>query len=73
MQATSGISGKQPSDPKRACAAVIQVVEAENPPRHLVLGAFGVEVVRGKLGGVIDEIDVWKETSLGADFPKDES
>ena len=72
MQATSGISGKQPGDPVRACAAIIQAVEASNPPRHLVLGAFGVEAVRGKLAGVIEEIDAWRETSLGADFPESE-
>ena len=47
-------------------------MEAENPPRHLVLGAFGVDAVRGKLAGVIEEIDAWKETSLGADFPESE-
>jgi NAD(P)-dependent dehydrogenase (short-subunit alcohol dehydrogenase family) len=71
MQATSDISGKQPGDPVRACAAMIKAVEAPNPPRHLVLGAFGVEAVRGKLAGVIEEIDAWKETSLGADFPQE--
>jgi len=71
MQSTSGISGKQPGDPMRACAAIIKAVEAEDPPRHLVLGAFGVEAVRGKLAGVIEEIDAWKETSLGADFPQE--
>jgi len=71
MQATSGISGKQPGDPVRACAAIIKAVESQNPPRHLVLGAFGVEAVRSKLAGVIEEIDAWKETSLGADFPQE--
>ncbi|WP_207460464.1 oxidoreductase [Azospirillum sp. SYSU D00513] len=72
MQATSGISGKQPGDPVRACAAIIKAVESPNPPRHLVLGAFGVEAVRGKLMSVVEEIDAWKETSLGADFPENE-
>jgi NAD(P)-dependent dehydrogenase (short-subunit alcohol dehydrogenase family) len=73
MKATSGISGKQPGDPVRAAAAMIKAVEAENAPRHLVLGAFGVDAVRGKLVSVIEEIDAWKETSLGADFPPDPS
>ncbi len=54
MQATSGISGKQPGDPVRACAAIIQTVEDEIRPRHLVLGAFGVETVCGKLAGVVE-------------------
>jgi hypothetical protein len=69
MQATSGISGKQPGDPVRACAAIIKAAETQNPPRHLVPGAFGVEEVRGKIAGVIKEIDAWKETSSAADFP----
>ncbi|MGF7207369.1 NAD(P)-dependent dehydrogenase (short-subunit alcohol dehydrogenase family) [Skermanella aerolata] len=73
MKATSGISGKQPGDPVRAAAAMIKAVEAENAPRHLVLGAFGVDAVRGKLVSVIEEIDAWKETSLAADFPPDPS
>jgi NAD(P)-dependent dehydrogenase (short-subunit alcohol dehydrogenase family) len=72
MKATSGYSGKQPGDPVRACAAIIKAVEAPNTPRHLVLGAFGVETVRGKLASVIEEIDAWKETSLGADYPENE-
>jgi hypothetical protein len=27
--------------------------------------------VCGKFAGVIEEIDAWKETSLGADFPQE--
>ena len=41
---------------------IIKAAETQNPPRHLVPGAFGVEEVRGKIAGVIKEIDAWKET-----------
>jgi NAD(P)-dependent dehydrogenase (short-subunit alcohol dehydrogenase family) len=72
LRATSGYSGTQPGDPVRAAAAMIEAVQSQTPPKHLVLGAFGVQAVRGKLTEVIGEIDLWKETSLGADYPENE-
>jgi NAD(P)-dependent dehydrogenase (short-subunit alcohol dehydrogenase family) len=72
LRATSAYSGTQPGDPVRAAAAMIAAVESETPPKHLVLGAFGVSAVRGKLTEVIGEIDAWEETSLAADYPENE-
>ena len=54
----------------RAGEAIIQVTQSENPPRHLVLGAFGIDAVTGKLKRSLAEIEQWRETSLAADFPK---
>lgn len=65
----SGYSGKQPGDPVRAAEAIITAVNAENPPLRLVLGRPALEGVRGKLHSVLDEIDAWEKTTLGADFP----
>ncbi|MBP2301371.1 oxidoreductase [Azospirillum picis] len=65
----SGYSGKQPGDPVRAAEAIITAVTAPNPPLRLVLGRPALEGVRGKLRSVLDEIDAWEETTLGADFP----
>jgi NAD(P)-dependent dehydrogenase (short-subunit alcohol dehydrogenase family) len=73
MRALVKRSGTQPGDPVRAGAAIIEAVQAANPPRHLVLGAFGLEYVRKSLMGKIDELDAWKQTSLGADYPADGS
>ncbi|MCQ1800207.1 oxidoreductase, partial [Neorhizobium galegae] len=39
MGATSGYSGRQPGDPVRAGEAMIAATEADQAPRHLVLGA----------------------------------
>lgn len=69
---TQGYSGKQPGDPVRAAEAIITAVCADNPPKRLVLGKFGVDAVREKLRGVLAEMDVWEATSLGADFPEGE-
>ncbi len=62
-------SGKQPGDPARAAEAVIAAVMSPNPPRHLVLGRAGFEIVEHQLRSMLDEVAHWRGTSLGADYP----
>ena len=69
LRTLAGRSGTQPGDPVRAAAAIIEAVQAAQPPRHLVLGAMGIENVRKSLAETLEEIDTWKQTSLGADYP----
>jgi NAD(P)-dependent dehydrogenase (short-subunit alcohol dehydrogenase family) len=64
-------SGHQPGDPARAAEAILRIAEIENPPRHLVLGKFGLNAVTTKLGQRLAEIEQGRETSLNADFPPD--
>ena len=70
MQQTSEYSGKQAGDPVRAGEAMIKITQVENPPRHLVLGELGYNNVTNKLRERLAQIEEWRETSLGADFPK---
>ena len=70
MKGTAAVSGNQPGDPMRAAAAMIKLTQIDNPPRHLVLGEFGFNNVTNKLKARLAEIESWRETSLGADFPK---
>jgi NAD(P)-dependent dehydrogenase (short-subunit alcohol dehydrogenase family) len=72
LASTANISGKQPGDPIRAVEAIIKVVEADNPPKHLVLGSIAFEGIRNKLNETLAEIDAWAEVSRGADYPEDE-
>jgi NAD(P)-dependent dehydrogenase (short-subunit alcohol dehydrogenase family) len=72
LASTANISGKQPGDPVRAVEAIIKVVEADNPPKHLVLGSIALEGIRNKLNETLAEIDAWAETSRGADYPESE-
>ncbi|MBP2295493.1 oxidoreductase [Azospirillum rugosum] len=65
----SGYSGKQPGDPVRAADAIIKAVQSDNPPLRLVLGRMAFEGVTGKLRTTLEEVEAWKDTSLGADFP----
>lgn len=62
-------SGKQPGDPVRAAEAIIKVSTLETAPRHLVLGAFGVDQVTRKLRDRLDEIEQWRALGLSTDFP----
>ena len=62
-------SGTQAGDPVRAGEAMIALTEETNPPRHLVLGAWGYDHVTAKLAERLKEIEAHKAASLGADFP----
>ena len=70
LTATSQKSGTQAGDPVRAGEAMIRVTELPDPPRHLVLGAFGFEAVTARLRQRLAEIEAWRDTSLGADYPE---
>jgi NAD(P)-dependent dehydrogenase (short-subunit alcohol dehydrogenase family) len=70
MARTAEGSGTQPGDPVRAGEAMIKLTESENPPRHLVLGAFAFDAVTNMLKETLAEIDSWRATSLATDFPK---
>ena len=71
MQTTSGYSGQQPGDPARAAAAMIAVTEQADPPRHLVLGAFGIDAVMAKLRTTLAEVEAWRDVGIATDFPKE--
>jgi len=71
LKATAGGSGSQAGDPVRAAEAMIRITEAENPPRHLVLGAFGIEAVTKALRATLAEIEAWQDLGLATDFPKE--
>ena len=62
-------SGKQAGDPARAAEAVIKAIQSPAPPRHLVLGHAGFDNVESQLRSMLQEVDLWKTTSLGADYP----
>ena len=66
---TKGYSGTQPGDPARAAAAMIALAEEATPPRHMVLGKFGMDAVTGRLEERLAEIEGRRAASLATDFP----
>jgi NAD(P)-dependent dehydrogenase (short-subunit alcohol dehydrogenase family) len=67
--AIRGYSGNQPGDPVRGAAAMIEAVEAANPPLHLLLGKPAYDMVTDKLRTFSAELATWREVTLRADFP----
>jgi NAD(P)-dependent dehydrogenase (short-subunit alcohol dehydrogenase family) len=63
------LSGRQPGDPVRAASAIIQAVEAPNPPLHLLLGKEALRLGREKLDALRRDFDAWQKVTVGADFP----
>jgi NAD(P)-dependent dehydrogenase (short-subunit alcohol dehydrogenase family) len=61
--------GKQPGDPLKAVHAMMDVVESENPPLHLLLGALAYNRFKSKLEKLREEMTQYEAVSLGADFP----
>lgn len=72
MNTIRGYSGSQPGDPARAALAIIQAVNAENPPLRLVLGAAALRNGRIKLAELKQDFDNWEALTLSADFPTEE-
>ena len=62
------MDGYQPGDPDKAAEAMIQVVESDNPPLRLALGADAVGAIEEKLKSVKAELDAWKEVSINTAF-----
>ncbi|MGU3391758.1 oxidoreductase [Sphingomonas sp. M1A8_2b] len=71
LDSTREVSGTQAGDPVRAGEAMTALTEGANPPRHLVLGAWGYDAVTKKLAERLKEIEAHKVDSLGADFPEE--
>jgi NAD(P)-dependent dehydrogenase (short-subunit alcohol dehydrogenase family) len=62
-------AGKQAGDPQKAVEAIVAAVAAPQPPRHLLLGKLALDRYQAKVESFQKDIDTWKETTLGADFP----
>jgi NAD(P)-dependent dehydrogenase (short-subunit alcohol dehydrogenase family) len=60
-------SGKQLGDPRKAARAMLDVIAAEHPPAHLLLGSDALGVVRAKLSAMKDEINEWEATTISTD------
>lgn len=64
----ASMAGKQPGDPARAAAVIIQAVDSPHAPLHLVLGSDAYHRTRQMLDAFSAEIETWKTVSIGADY-----
>ncbi len=63
-------SGNQPGDPDRAAQAMIQIVETENPPLRLLLGAGALRGAKLKLEELKNDFENWATLTEWTDNPK---
>ena len=59
--------GRQPGDPERAAAALLDVVESGRAPYLLVLGNDASDGIRHALGALQEDLDAWEDVSRSTD------
>lgn len=59
---------QQPGDPDRAGEVIVEVVNGDEYPEILTLGAAAVTAVKSTLEGKIAELDKWAEVSAKCDY-----
>lgn len=62
------VHGTQNGDPAKAAAALIKVVESENPPYLLLLGNDASNGFRAALDALLADADKWESVSRSTDF-----
>jgi NAD(P)-dependent dehydrogenase (short-subunit alcohol dehydrogenase family) len=67
-QALHQMNGAQPGNPARGAAAIIEAVEAEEPPLRLALGEEALGGIRAKLDERRRELDAWEPLSASTAF-----
>lgn len=60
--------GKQPGDPVKAAKVLLDLIDEDDPPVHLVLGDDALKVVRDKISALSREIDAWESVSKSTGF-----
>jgi NAD(P)-dependent dehydrogenase (short-subunit alcohol dehydrogenase family) len=60
-------SGRQLGDPVKLAAAVLKLIESDNPPPQLLLGSDALKLVRDKLAHMTRELDAWEELTVSTD------
>jgi NAD(P)-dependent dehydrogenase (short-subunit alcohol dehydrogenase family) len=54
-------NGTQPGDPAKAASAILEALDAPQPPLRLVLGADAITNVRDRLDRLAAELDTWEQ------------
>jgi hypothetical protein len=63
-----GLAGSQMGDPARAARAIVDAVEAPQPPLHLVLGSDALERSRANAARLLEDLDRWEHVSRETAF-----
>ena len=64
------VSGRQAGDPARIARLLQELVDAQEPPFRLLVGASAVERAKPKLQAMLEGIDAWETVSRSTDFDR---
>ncbi len=67
-QAVSQLDGNQPGDPRKLASAILELVAAGAPPRHLVLGPDAFNLITAWNADQMAEMQDWAHLSLSTDL-----
>ncbi|MGP3791529.1 oxidoreductase [Pseudomonas sp. B392_1p] len=59
------MDGRQDGDPVKAALAIIEAVDAEQPPLHLPLHPSALSAYRDVLGKTLEQLEEWRDVSEG--------
>ncbi len=66
-EARQAVSGRQLGDPDKLAAAVLTLVESDNPPTQLLLGSDAAKHVSARIERLQQELETWKSLTLSTD------
>jgi NAD(P)-dependent dehydrogenase (short-subunit alcohol dehydrogenase family) len=67
-KAFADLDGRQPGDPRRAAAAIVQAVDAPDPPLRLPLGELALSAIRTKLEAQLRDLERCRALSASTSF-----
>ena len=68
-EARAQYNGRQPGDPEKGAQAVLRAIEADKPPRHLLLGAAAIEALAASRAALDEDVARWEVVTRSTDFP----
>jgi NAD(P)-dependent dehydrogenase (short-subunit alcohol dehydrogenase family) len=69
LAGTLEANGRQAGDPVRAAEAIIALTGYAEPPRHLVLGKWGHDVVVHWMKKRLVEVEAYRDAAIATDYP----
>jgi NAD(P)-dependent dehydrogenase (short-subunit alcohol dehydrogenase family) len=71
-EAIGQLDGNQLGDPDRAARAIIEAVNADEPPLRLPLGTIALDNIRAKLTKQLADLETWADLSASSDLPAEQ-
>jgi len=62
-------SGQQAGSPEKAAQVLLEIVESDKAPVHLLLGSDALKLVRTRMNQLLAELDEWESVSKTTDYP----